>query len=147
MSELVEAIRIRPMRPEDLNFILDGWIRSWRTSPWAGCVPNNMIWEVTRSTVAGLMTRGATIDVAEVDNSEGEPRLVGFICHEGGRYLHYLFVKRNGFRGFGIGSLLLNYAFDEPGIFTHRTPACNWLLNNGWRWDPIPARREQVNHG
>jgi hypothetical protein len=127
------------MEPGDLNFVLDGWIRSWRTSPWAGCIPNNLIWETTRSCIAGLLVRGARVDVAAVTRTDGSERLVGFICWEPG-VLHYVFVKRTGFRGLGIGRHLVRTFFDRPGIITHRTPMSGWLLDDGWAWDPIPAR-------
>lgn len=144
--DLSDAINIRPAAPEDFPFILDGWIRSWRTSPWAGTVPNNMIWEVTRGTVAGLMTRGARLEVAEVAKSDGGKRLVGFVCYEAPDYVHYIFVKKTGFRGMGIGNFLLHHACDALNIavgrFTHRTAASKWLLDDGWTWDPISPRKE-----
>jgi len=147
MNELASAVTIRPAVPEDFNFILDGWIRSWRTSPWAGCIPNNMIWEVTRSCIAGLMTRGARVDVAEVAKSDGGKRLVGFVCYEAPDLLHYVFVKKTGFRGFGIGRLLFNHVMDTLGIrvgrFTHRTNGCAPLFDFGWTWDPVSPRKER----
>lgn len=144
-SSLRDAVNIRPATPEDFPFILDGWIRSWRTSPWAGTVPNNMVWEVTRGTVAGLMTRGARLDVAEVARSDGHSRrLCGFVCYEAPDTLHYLFVKKTGFRGMGIGRLLLEHTGIDPraGIFTHRTQASRYLMERGWTWDPVSARKE-----
>lgn len=149
MSSLSDAVNLREHTAEDLPFILDGWIRSWRTSPWAGTVPNNMIWEVTRATIAGLLTRGARIRVAEVARESGGTRLVGFVCFEGPDIVHYIFVKKTGFRGLGIGKLLLNDAvghfyFEGPGRFTHRTLASRWLADLGWTWDPVAARKERL---
>lgn len=146
MTSILEMVRIRPHESNEMAFILDGWIRSWRTSPWAGCIPNNLIWEVTRSCIASLMLRGARIDVAEVSRTDGTPRLVGFVCYEGD-VLHYVFVKRTGFRGLGIGRLLVEHAFDRPGTFTHRTPMSGWLLNDGWVWDPVVARTKDGPSG
>lgn len=136
-----------------MNFILDGWIRSWRTSPYAGTVPNNLVWETTRSGIAGLVGRGARVVVAEVAKTDGSLRLVGFVCfeHEGPvRLLHYVFVKRTGFRGLGIGRALVDRATLEMGglgYLTHRTPMSNWLLDAGWRWNPTPSRVQSIGKG
>jgi hypothetical protein len=146
-SDLQEAVAIRAAEPGDFPFVLDGWIRSWRTSPWAGCIPNNMIWEVTRSCVAGLMTRGARLDVAEVARTDGTKRLVGFVCFEAPDLVHYVFVKKTGFRGFGIGRLLLDHASYALGIrvgrYTHRTQQSHRLFDASWTWDPISPRKEK----
>ncbi len=144
MQRVADAVRVRPVEPGDMPFVLDGWIRSWRTSPWAGCVPNNRIWEVTRACIADLVTRGAEILVAEVGG-----RLVGFVCHEAPDLLHYVFVKRTGFRGLGIGRRLVQesvvaLALNHAGRFTHRTRSSTWLMNDGWVWDPVPVRTERV---
>lgn len=139
MTSVLDLVRVRPYESGDLPFVLDGWIRSWRTSPWAGCIPNNLIWEVTRGCVASLLARGATLEVAEVDRGDGSARLVGFVCWEPG-VLHYVFVKKNGFRGLGIGRWLVDRSFDRPGAFTHRTTMSSWLLDDGWVWDPVPSR-------
>ncbi len=144
MMRVADAVRVRPVEPRDMPFVLDGWIRSWRTSPWAGCTPNNRIWDVTRSCIADLVTRGASIDVAAVGD-----RLVGFVCYEAPDLLHYVFVKRTGFRGLGIGRRLVqeaasSLALGHAGRFTHRTRSSTWLMNDGWVWDPVPARTERV---
>ena len=141
-------IQIRPLQQGDQPFVLDGWIRSWRTSPWAGCIPNNKVWEVTRESIAGLAIRGANIDVA-VSRGETSERLVGFICYEAPDIIHYVVTKRRGFLGLGIGRQLVDHALaqlgrTEPGRFTHRTTGAQFLLNSGWRWDPIPARVASV---
>lgn len=123
-----------------MAFVLDGWIRSWRTSPWAGCVTNDRIFEVTRGAVIDLLERGMKIVVGEVAD-----RLVGFVAYERPDILHYVFVKRRGFRGLGIGRMLVTEAaidmgLTEPGRFTHRTTQAGWLLSDGWTWDPVPVR-------
>lgn len=141
---ILDLVTVREHDSSDLPFILDGWIRSWRTSPWAGCVPNNLIWETTRSCIAGLVARGARVDVAEVARSDGGSRLVGFVCYEPG-VLHYVFVKKTGFRGLGIGRMLVDRVPGQgPGIMTHRTPMSSWLLDLGWRHDPVLARMKDL---
>jgi GNAT superfamily N-acetyltransferase len=144
----VLPISIRPLAQGEQPFVLDGWIRSWRTSPWAGCIANNLVWAATRDTIAGLALRGANIDVAVSRGTDTE-RLVGFVCYEKPDVVHYLFVKRRGFRGLGIGRQLLAHAqsalgLAEPGRFTHRTTASKMLLDLGWTWDPIPARVAEI---
>ncbi len=132
--------------PDEARFILDAWTRSYRDSPWAGTVTNDRYAETQRWTITNLLARGAKVLVAIP--AIGPRRIAGLVCYESPGLLHYLYVKQ-AFRGLGVARMLSEVAkslsgLQGPGRFTHRTRASQWLLNEGWRWDPTPARTKEV---
>ncbi len=135
---------ITTVAADEMPFIYDAWIKSFRVSPWAGCVRNDQFESVQRATIQGILSRGALIHVALAPRVEGvftERRVMGFICTEPGlETLHYLYVKSD-YRKHGIGKALLAAA--TGGWFTprysHRTRG-SAILPKIWRWDPVVAR-------
>lgn len=137
-----EAV-IRPAEPDDIKFIMSSWKQSWRTSPWAGCIRNDEYYDVVRSTIDGLIARGAVLSVACLPNLPG--RILGWACTEllpdGVCCVHYTYTKDPYLR-MGIGKALIDAAAGtKPGLFTHRfkqvVEACP-----GWRHAPEIARRK-----
>lgn len=135
---------IEPPRADEFAFIFDSWARSFRKSPWAGCVPNHLWDQVSRECAKGLLDRGARVLVA-VTPIEGRPderRVMGYSISEPGRkILHWLYVKED-FRDMGVGAALLEATCpgDEEWIYTHRTKAASRFLGPRFRWDSVPAR-------
>jgi GNAT superfamily N-acetyltransferase len=106
-SELEAVTVFRPMVPDDVPFIKDSWLKSFRDSPWAGCVSNNMYTEVYNDTVEQLWGRGAEVWVACAAHDHA--KILGWICVEavpGGRATHYLYIK-DPYRRKGLASSLL----------------------------------------
>jgi hypothetical protein len=137
---MLQNLIIRPAKPEDINFVMSSWKRTWRTSPWAGTVRNDEYFASINSTIEGLIIRGAQILVAELNN-----RLLGFICYEvlaeSECCVHYLFVK-DPFIRFNIAGELLNAApGTKPGFYTHRYHQVAEVCT-GWRHAPEIARRK-----
>lgn len=134
---------------DEFKFILDSWSNSFRKSPYAGCVPNNLWPEVSRSTATQLMSRkSAQVIVALAPTDSGERgRVMGYYVAEPD-ILHWLYVKKD-YRKLGIGKQLLKHALTifTRGAhgnkrYTHKTNSCYWFLpsTDGWKWDTIPAR-------
>lgn len=132
--------------PDEVRFILDAWARSYRDSPWSGTITNDKYAEISRWTITALVARGAQVLVAIPE--VGPRRVVGFVCYEKPDVLHYVYVKQS-FRGRGVARLLVDAAkfglgTKTPGRFTHRTRASGWLLEDGWRFDPVSARTKDM---
>jgi hypothetical protein len=53
---------------EEFDFVFDSWIRSFKKSPWAGCVSNAMWFDVQRSTIREILDRGAQVVVASTQS-------------------------------------------------------------------------------
>lgn len=136
-------LKFRPAEADDVKFIMSSWKQSWRVSPWAGCVRNDEFFKVTRSTIEGLVLRGAEFKIAYIEKYP--KRILGWVCYEvlpaGEACVHYLYVK-DPYIALNIGKALVNECPGEkPGFYTHRyrqvTDACP-----EWRHAPEIARRK-----
>lgn len=135
-------IRVRDREPEDLALVFDSWLKTWRTSKWAGVIPNHLYFETQRVLIEDLIGRGAVIKLAYPD---GRPDVIlGWACgevKEGKTVLHYLYTK-DPFIGLGIPELLLAaLPGDKPGFITHRLPLKDL---KEWRHTPEIARRKSL---
>jgi ribosomal protein S18 acetylase RimI-like enzyme len=131
-------------RADELPLVYDAWARSFRKSPWAGCVRNCDWDQVSRATIEEILNRGARVTVAVQELEDGGRRVAGYSVSEPhAGVLHWLFVKK-AFRGMGIGrDLLRETLLDFPQrtpVYTHRTTASSRFLGPGWTHDPAPAR-------
>ena len=137
-------IDIVPPTADEMALIYDSWVKSFRKSPWAGVIPNNLYEATQRATIQGILARGASIQVALAPRVPGifeGRRVMGWICTEPAiETLHFWYVK-DDFRKKGIGKALLAEATGKwfQPRYTHRTRASE-LLPKRFRWDPVPAR-------
>lgn len=138
-------VQYRPAKPSDIPFVMDSWLNSWRVSPWAGCIPNNYYYKVTRAAIEQLIIRGAKLEIA---CKESDPdKILGWVCSEltgPDTVIHYLYVKE-GYLPFDIGAKLVERTEGKkPGFYTYRyrqvQDACPG--DQGWRHEPSIARRK-----
>lgn len=129
---------------DELPLIYDSWTKSYRKSPWAGTIPNNLFEQVQRACIQGVLVHGAHIVVALAPQVPGVfegRRVMGWICYESSiEVVHYFYVK-NDFRGQGIAKALIEHAAStwQKPRYTHRTRG-SAILSKKWRWDTTPAR-------
>lgn len=122
--------------------VFDSWLKSWRTSKWAGVIPNNLYFEVQRTLIEDLLARGCHLKIAY---PEGRPDIIlGWVCaeeKEGKTVLHYLYTK-DPFIGLGIPDLLLAaLPGAKPGFVTHKLGLKEL---KEWRHTPEMARRKSL---
>lgn len=143
-------ILYRAARPDDISFIFDSWLRSWRKSPWAGVIPNNLYFPLTRSSIEQLVARGAVLEVACL--AADPERILGWICHEQSgpdAVVHYIYVK-DPYLSLGIAEALVERVpGKKPGFYTYRyrqvVDACQpprTKDREGWVHAPEIARRK-----
>jgi GNAT superfamily N-acetyltransferase len=139
-------ISYRDATPQDIPFVMDSWLNSWKKCPWAGVIRNNHYYAQTRGTIEDLIGRGAAIEVACRDDAP--EHILGWICREttssGEAVVHYLYVKEP-YLPFGIGAALVGRApGTAPGFYSFRyrqvADACQ--SREGWRHAPEIARRK-----
>lgn len=138
-------------RPTDdeMALVFDAWVSSFRKSPWAGCVRNDMWTTVQRATIAGILARGAEITVVLAPTVPGVftgRRVMGYAVAEPRlETLHWIYVK-DDYRRKGVGRALLNHVAGTWHLprYTHRTRQSQVLLPKKWRWDAVPARVRDV---
>jgi hypothetical protein len=137
---LGERCTVRPWCEDDARFVYQTWLDSWRTSRYAGVIPNNLYYETTRTAIEDLIGRGATVIVAELD---GE--LLGFACGEvkdGKKVHHYTYVKDPFLRKGVEERLLASLPGDRPGWFTFAQT--RFLKDKQWKHAPEIARRQKL---
>lgn len=136
---LVAAYLIRSFVPDDLRLVFHAWLNDWRTSKYAGCVPNNLYYPTTRTLIEDLIGRGAKILVADSGRS-----LLGWVCFEekqGKTVLHYVYTK-DAFVTAGVHeALIASISSETPGFMTFFNPK---LAKNGWSHCPEMARRRSL---
>lgn len=147
-AALAAVTDFRPARPSDVPFILDSWIKSFRESPWAGVVPNNQFYDVTRSAIEGLLERGARLVVA---CSKADPdQILGWSCTEkvrGGDAAHFVYVK-DPYRRRGLATELIQHGTPftaqegDRRFYTFRTRCASYFATRGWVHEPAIARRK-----
>jgi hypothetical protein len=134
-------ILTRDKGPDDLPMVFDSWLKSWRTSKWAGVIPNHRYFDVQRELIESLLLRGAKVVIAY---PSGHPDVImGWACaeeKEGKTVLHYLYVK-DPYLGLRVPELLLKtLPGQQPGFITHRLP----VPLKDWRHAPEMARRKSL---
>lgn len=137
---------VRDLVPSDVAFVMDSWIKSWRVSPWAGCVPNNQFHDVQRSTIEGLIGRGAKIRVLSI--TDRPDVILGWVCTEversGRTVVHFIYIKDPYQAAMPDAPERLLSAVEgiQPGFYTHRTKKVQAALGRGWVHVPEIARRK-----
>ena len=123
-EQATNLLRIRPAAENDLDFILDGWLKSYRRSPYAGSVPNNLYFKVYSTAIQQLIDRGMQIDILESSKVDSKLGFVAYECSERlGVVIHYIYLKEE-YRGEGFAQFLLGYIGIDPGkpfLYTFRT--------------------------
>lgn len=136
------AILVRSVKAGDLNFVFDSWMKSWRTSKYAGTTPNHLYFNVQRTLIEDLITRGAKILVAYPEDRDDV--ILGWACGEvkgEQTVLHYCYVK-DPFLGHGIQARLISdLAGSKPGFVTHWQ---NLKETKTWKHVPEMARRKSL---
>lgn len=131
----------RPSKLEDLGYVYDTWLNSWRTSPWAGCIPNHLFHDTQRATIAGLLTRGALVRVCHFATS---PEVIqGWCCYEvKGELviLHYLYAA-DPFLEPRIVEHFMDTALGPRGLLTHQQGKKAFRK---WKHVPEIARRKSL---
>lgn len=138
-SEIV----IRPAGEDDIKFVMSSWKQSWRVCPWAGVIRNDEYFDSIRSTIDGLIARGAVLQVACLASKP--EAIIGWVCSEllsdGLCCIHYVYVKDPYLRN-GIGEQLVDSCQGKkPGLYTFRfrqvVESCQ-----GYKHAPEVARRK-----
>lgn len=132
------------MAPEDLPLVFESWIGTYRTSPWAGVIPNNKFTTIQTEVIVGLLQRGAKVLL--LCNPDRPSQILAWVCYEnrdGDKpCIHYLFTKAP-FRRRGCASSLLGVVGADRGsfLYTHRTSMAKYWPRA--KFYPEIARRKE----
>ncbi len=145
-SKVEMPVSFREWRDEDRAFVMDSWLRSYRSSKWAGITPNHLYFDVTRVCINQLLDRGAKILIAHAPTSEDA--IIGFLCYEqlknGEVAVHYCYVK-DPYRRAGVASRLIARVYtdhEKPLYYTFRTDFAKYFKGIRLGFAPEIARRK-----
>ena len=123
MSEKNLPIRLRAATAEDVPFIFNSWLKSYRQSLFARNITSTVYFSEHHKVLENLL-RNSTVIMA--CDKQDPTTVYGYICAgkvDGVFVLHYVYVKHS-FRNLGVGKALLN-AFDHDvntaAVYTHHT--------------------------
>lgn len=121
MSNL--PIRLRTANPEDVSFIFNSWLKSYRTSEMCKPMTNEVYFAEQHRLIENLVTSCKVIIAC---NEQDPKHLYGWICAgdtDGIFTLHYIYIKQ-AFRKMGLAKMLLEICGHDGstmGIYTHHT--------------------------
>ena len=122
-------IRIRNISAEDLNFVFNSWLKSYRASAFSRSVTNTIYFDNHHKLIEKYVLAGNHYIACDQNDPS---QIFGYVVAErvdGILVIHYLYVKQS-FRNMGIGKLLLEQVgFDvkTASIFTHMSEQANRL--------------------
>lgn len=123
MSEKTLPIRLRPANQEDVPFIFNSWLKSYRNSLFARNITNTTYFTEHHKLIQRIVKKNQVIVAC---NDQDPSQVYGYICagHIDGIFvLHYIYVKHS-FRNLGVGKALLNsfnHDINTAAIYTHHT--------------------------
>ena len=123
MSRVKPHVRLRKATQEDVGFIFNAWLKSYKTSLFAKNVTNTIYFAEHHKVIERLLKNHETIIAC---NDEDPSQIYGFINAgkvEGIFCLNYIYIKQ-AFRNLSIGKTLLNAFEHDPtiaSVYTHHT--------------------------
>lgn len=126
---------LRDVTADDLPFIYNSWLKSFKSSPWAKSIPTSIYYANHKEVIAKILPK-AIIMVA--CNPEDQSQIFGYAVFTPGRIiaLHYVYVKQP-YRRLGIAQVLFEFARAShmrtfPMIATHVTDVWSQVLRDKW---------------
>lgn len=122
-------ITFRAALQQDVNFIFNSWLKSYRNSNFSRFISNTIYYAEQHKIIEDLVAANKVIIACDATDST---QLYGYICAgevEGFIVCHYVYVKHT-YRNMGIGKELLKQANHDPakaGLYTHHTKIADRL--------------------
>lgn len=123
MSKVKPHVRLRKANQEDVGFIFNSWLKSYKFSLFAKNITNTIYFAEHHKVIERLLKSNETIIAC---NDADPTQIYGFVNGgfvDGIFCLNYIYVKQS-FRNLGIGKTLLNYFEHDPSsaaVYTHHT--------------------------
>lgn len=122
-NQILNSIQTRELTNTDIGFVFNSWLKSYKNSPIARCVPTSVFYSGQHKLIEHLIANSTTI----VACSKEDPlQIFGYICAsrvQGILVVHYIYVKQT-YRMLGVGKMLLNhfdFQLSSASCYTHRT--------------------------
>ena len=116
-------VRLRPLIEDDLAFIFNSWLKSYRFSHFAEKITNTIYFSDQHKLIEKLIGDSKVVVAC---NGEDPSQVYGYIVGgevDGISLLHFIYVKHT-FRNMGVGKTLLDalgHDKEKAGVYTHHT--------------------------
>jgi len=123
------VFNIRPAKEDDIPFIFNSWLKSYRNSHFCKLLVNEVYFSEHHKVIQNLIKHSTVLIAC---NPEDENQLYGYLVaskEQNILCLHYIYIK-HAFRNFKIASSLLQSISHDPSqaaIYTHHTRICDKL--------------------
>ena len=117
------SCRLRPVVEDDLAFIFNSWLKSYRFSHFGEKITNTIYFNDHHKIIEAILDKGNVLIACSIDDPS---QLYGYIVtgsEDGVLVLHFIYVKHT-FRNMGIGKTLLDavgHSSDKAAVYTHHT--------------------------
>lgn len=116
------AITFRSANKDDISFIFNSWLKSFRNSQFAKFIPNPTYFTEHHKVIEKLILNNLVLIACD---PKDEKQIYGWVCAgltEGIFTLHYIYVKHT-YRKLGIAKAMLNEVRkdDAAAVCTHLT--------------------------
>jgi hypothetical protein len=123
-----------PITQQELNFVYDSWIKVYKDSPHAGCIPRHLVHTILRAFIVDLVNSGAYLrGIFDGD------KLAAWVCedeHKGKPVVHFCYIKE----AYRDHPEMRERIAPPAGYYTYRTGWLARFLGNGFIHDPQIAR-------
>ena len=126
-------------KPEDTNFILNSWVKSYEVSDWAKHLNLGLFRVKHRSFIEKIIDR-PDVDIHIAVNKHDTDQIYGYAIGQPEDCLHFIYCKKV-FRGMGVGKeLFTKYKFPERFEYSHFLPnfhrltRANYAIYNPYRF-------------
>lgn len=124
-------LKMREALPEDLNFIFNSWISSFKRSKCNHNVPAATYFQGQHKVIERILRQSSTLLLVEGKHTENILAYIVFEMVEGVFCVHYAYVK-NTYRGFGLLRKLLltvREGNNTGGFYTHDTTCARFVAD------------------
>lgn len=141
----MNQISFRPLEADDINFLYNSWLQSYRAAPSARPMTNDVYFATQKAIIHNCLQRG---NVLLAVDTEDPSSIFGYICYEP-QLVHFIYVKYP-FRKLGIAKKLFAEAqidLTNPIIVTHWTFASQQYQqkSNNLIYNPLLAMTKETN--
>lgn len=147
MSPSNEQVTVRPGVVEDVPFIFNSWLKSFRDAPVVQGIPNVIYYKEHHDVIERILS-GAGLQVLVVCNKEHPDQIYSYLVGTLGAAestIHWVYTK-HPFRRMGMADELLK-AFTtmvpvgSSMMYSHRTPAVNaTIASRNMIYNPYKAK-------
>lgn len=127
-----DQFTIRTAKNEDLGFILNSWLKSYRDSIFSQSIKDYNYYPYQEERIKGILNAEGSAALIVCD-PEDEDHILGYVVFNAfGPMLHYIYIKRH-FRGFGLAKYLLEGVKAHWGEYKDQPVICTHIPKGAWR--------------